>query len=171
MAPIPFAAATERPHPLEADPDTLYGDGDDDILDGGGAPDQIWGGTGHDVLQGGTQNDTLRGEGGNDAILGGAGTNTIDGGDGDDRCTGTSCELPEPIATGCTQDSECPPPETCVVGIGVCLPCLADADATISPATATTAAPSIQTRSQQCICVLRRFRRRLRRRRNRRLHR
>jgi hypothetical protein len=112
----------------EGDADDLYGDGGDDIIDGAAGADDVWGGTGHDVIQGGANGDNLRGDDGNDAILGGSGANTINGGNGSDRCAGTSCELSAPTATGCTQDSQCNAPQTCVVELGVCLPCLADAD-------------------------------------------
>jgi len=112
----------------EGDLDDLYGDEGDDILEGGLENDDIWGGAGHDVIQGGPDDDNLRGGDGNDAILGGTGVNIIHGGEGTDRCAGTSCELAEPVASGCTLDSHCVTPEKCVVDIGVCLPCLADAD-------------------------------------------
>jgi hypothetical protein len=112
----------------EAAADQLYGDGGDDIMDGGPGGDTMLGGSGHDVIQGGTQNDNLQGEDGNDAILGGGGSNTVTGGNGTDRCTGSSCELAEPAPNGCAQDSQCVSPQTCVVDIGVCLPCAVDAD-------------------------------------------
>jgi hypothetical protein len=113
----------------EADADDLYGEAGNDIVDGGSSSDVIGGGTGDDVIQGGPNSDTLQGDDGNDAIIDVSGAaNTVVGGAGTDRCKGTGCELAAPVATGCTADAQCPSPETCVIELGVCLPCLSDLD-------------------------------------------
>jgi hypothetical protein len=116
----------------EAGDDTLYGDAGNDVVVGGDNVDRAYGGGGNDVIDGGNGNDLLYGDAGSDAVIGGAGSNTINGGAGTDACTGSSCERPTPVPTGCTQSSQCTESRTCVVEVGICFGCASDLDGDLS---------------------------------------
>lgn len=115
----------------DAAKDLLYGDEGHDVLNGGAHADTLWGGDGDDVLYGEAAGDFLYGEAGHDALIGGPGADVSDGGAGNDACSGTSCESPEPVITGCQSDAACPAGKRCVAEVGVCVGCAdQDADAT-----------------------------------------
>ncbi|HMI93067.1 MAG TPA: hypothetical protein VK509_16970, partial [Polyangiales bacterium] len=108
--------------------DLLYGNDGDDVIDGDANADQIWGGAGDDVVYGDAANDTLFGEDGDDALLGGAGTNTSNGGAGTDACTGTGCEKPALVPSGCTANAQCSSGAHCIADFGLCIGCVSDQD-------------------------------------------
>lgn len=105
--------------------DQLFGDAGDDQLVGGPGVDTIDGGPGNDLSNEGGEGSSVGGDG-NDAL---ASTLSADGGPGTDACSGTSCELNQPVAS-CTSNAGCGSGRRCSLDTKICIYCHSDSECT-----------------------------------------